>query len=100
MKVRWSELAELRATEAMDYIARERPQTAVAWLDELLTRVAQLDRFPNQGRVVPEIGRPEYRELIISSYRVIYRVDPARVVILTVRHGRQDWEDAEVPDGP
>jgi plasmid stabilization system protein ParE len=99
VKVKWSELAELRAAEAMDYIARERPQSAVAWLDELLARVARLDRFPNRGRVVPEIGRPEYRELIISPYRVVYRVDPARVVILTVRHGRQDWDNAEVLDG-
>ena len=99
MKVKWSELAERRAAEAMDYIARERPQAAVAWLDELLARVAQLDRFPNRGRVVPEIGRPEYRELIIGPYRVVYRVDPARVVILTVRHGRQHWDDADVSDG-
>ena len=99
MKVIWSPLAEQRALEAVDYIARDRPHVAAEWLEELLDRVNRLDRFARRGRVVSEIGRPEYREILQAPYRVIYRVDASRVVILTLRHWRRKWEPAEVPDG-
>lgn len=88
MRVIWSPLAEARAIEAVEYIAQERPQAAAAWLEKLLTRAAALDRFPKRGRTVEEIGLPAYRELLHAPYRVIYRGDPTRVVILTLRHSR------------
>lgn len=96
MKVIWSPLAQTRALEAVDYIAQERPQAAAAWLEELLDRVAMLDRFAKRGRVVAEIGHEAYRELLHAPYRVIYRVEPTQVVILTLRHSRRDWDDSEV----
>ena len=83
MRVTWSALAEKRALEAVDYIAQDRPQAAAAWLEELLERVARLDRFARRGRVVPEIGRSTVREIWHAPYRVIYRVEASRVVILT-----------------
>jgi len=83
VRVTWSALAEKRALEAVDYIAQDRPQAAAAWLEELLERVARLDRFARRGRVVPEIGRSTVREIWHAPYRVIYRVDASRVVILT-----------------
>jgi len=92
----WSPLAEARAREAVEYIAQERPQAAAAWLEQLLERTATLDRFAKRGRVVEEIGHPAYRELLHAPYRVIYRVDPTRVVILTLRHSRRAWDDSEV----
>ena len=79
MKVVWSPLAELRAVEAVDAIARDRPKAAAAWLEELLSNVAGLERFAKRGRVVPEIDRPEYRQVFHSPYRIIYRVDAHQV---------------------
>ena len=99
MKVVWSSLAEQRALEAVDYIAHDRPDGAEQWLEELITRVAKLDRLARRGRVVPEIGLPAFREIFYAPYRVIYRVDAARVVILTLRHWRRSWDPGDVPDG-
>jgi len=96
VKVIWSPLAEARALEAVDYIAQDRPQAAAAWLEELLDRTATLDRFAKRGRLVAEIGHPAYRELLHAPYRIIYRVDPTQVVILTLRHSRRDWNESEV----
>jgi plasmid stabilization system protein ParE len=100
VKVIWSPLAEARAIEAMDYIAQERPQVAAAWLEELLERTDALERFAKRGRLVQEIGHPAYREILHAPYRVIYRVDPARVIILTLRHWRRAWDPTEVGVGP
>jgi toxin ParE1/3/4 len=96
MKVVWTRLAEERAVEAVDYIARERPTAASEWLEELLLITSSLDRFPSRGRVVPEIARVAYRELLHTPYRVIYRIESTRVVILTLRHFRRDWDADEV----
>ena len=80
MKVVWSLLAEHRALEAVDYIARDRPEGAETWLEALIERVAKLDRSARRGRSVPEINRPMHREIFHAPYRVIYRIDAAPVV--------------------
>ncbi len=43
-----------------------------------------------RGRVVPEIGDKQIRELIIQSYRLIYRVERSRVAVLAIVHGARD----------
>jgi plasmid stabilization system protein ParE len=95
----WSPLAQRRAVEAVDYISQDRPLAAANWLDGLLERVAKLGQFERRGRVVREIGNPLYREIFFEPYRIIYRIDPSRVVILTLRHVRRAWDDAEIGEG-
>lgn len=96
MKVVWSALAEHRTAEAFAYIANDRPSAAVRWLDRLLAAVATLSEFPDRGRAVPELQRLDIRELIVAPYRVMYRRDAKRVVVLTVRHGRRQFDVDEV----
>ena len=99
MKVVWSPLAEQRALEAVEAIAKDRPNAAVAWLEELLARVAALDHLAKRGRVVPEIGKASHRQLLHHPYRIIYRIDPSQVVILAIRHERRAWDPSEVASG-
>ena len=82
--------------EALDLMLRERPSAAAKWLRQLLAGVQALGRFPQRGRMVPELDRTEIREIIQAPYRVIYRVDAKRVVILTVRHSRRAFDRDEV----
>lgn len=56
---------------------------------ELFETVEGLSELPRQGRVVPEVGREDVRELLVGNYRVIYRVEERVVNILTVRQGRR-----------
>ena len=85
--------------EAVDYIAQDRPDSASEWLDDLIARVAKSDRMARRGRVVPEMGVPSFREIFHAPYRVIYRIDVASVVVLTLRHWRRSWDPGEVDDG-
>ena len=98
MKVVWSPLAEQQALEAVKFIAQDRPHTAAMWLEKLLELVGTLAVFEQQGRVVEEIALPAYREILHAPYCVIYRVDAARVVILTLRHVRRARDSAAVND--
>jgi len=96
VRIIWSALALGRVSEAADYIARDNPRAAENWVSEIFDLVSRLSEHPQRGRVVPEVGRAEIRELFFGSYRVIYRVEQNRVVILTVRHGRRLLEKAEL----
>lgn len=94
MRVVWSPLALDRAAEAAKYIARAGPEVAAAWVDGLFDIVGKLVQFPRRGRVVPEVGRPEIRELLYEGYRVVYRVDQKQVLVLTVRQQRRRFTEA------
>jgi len=43
-----------------------------------------------RGHVVPEIGDKQIRELIVRSYRLIYKVEKSRVAVLAIVHGARD----------
>ena len=98
MRVVWSPLALDRAAEAAQHIARDRPDAAEKWIDGLFGAVAKLVQFPRRGRVVPEVERTEIRELIYSSYRVVYRLDPNLILVLTVRHQRRRFTEEALED--
>lgn len=98
MTIIWAPRAIDRAAEIAATIAADRPDAARTWVDGLFASVASLKEHPRRGRKVPEVHRPEVREIVHEAYRVIYRVDPKRLVILTVRHGRRQWDPAELDD--
>jgi plasmid stabilization system protein ParE len=48
-----------------------------------------LHEFPEKLPVVPELGLP-YRERLVGRYRIIYKVEEERVVVLAVEHSARD----------
>jgi toxin ParE1/3/4 len=96
----WSPLALERVDEVAEYIARDRTEAARRWMRPLFEAVRRLEHFPESGRPVPELQhRPELREVVHGAYRVIYRVEPDRVLVLTVRHARRLLDPSEVREG-
>jgi plasmid stabilization system protein ParE len=51
---------------------------------------------PRRGRIVPELDRPDVREVLFGNYRVIYRIGADEIVILSVRHGRRMLDGDEL----
>jgi len=95
VRVVWTEHAYSQLDEAMAFIARDRPETSMAWLQRILNEGASLAEFPDRGRVVPETSRQDVRELIVNPYRPVYRRAADEVTITMVVHGRRllDEED-------
>ena len=85
----WSPLAIDRASEIAKYIAQDKPSAAEKWINTVFSKVEQLKSSPEIGRVVPEIGNDQFRELIYGNYRIIYRIEKTQISILTIRHGKQ-----------
>jgi toxin ParE1/3/4 len=69
------------------FIGRDAPRYAQSFAARVLQATERLAQFPNSGRMVPEFGDPELREIIVQSYRVIYRVWSDEAEIITVHHG-------------
>lgn len=80
----WSPSA-LRDLESIrSYIAHDSPAYADLVVRRLVVAVQRLQRFPESGRIVPEFGVPELREVIRPPYRLVYRVRSRSVEIVTV----------------
>jgi addiction module RelE/StbE family toxin len=89
MKIIWSPLAIDRVAEIANYIAKDKPTVAENWVDKIFSKVESLASSPKSGRIVPEINKDQYREIIYGNYRILYRIEEKRISILTVRHGKQ-----------
>ncbi|NBW37596.1 MAG: type II toxin-antitoxin system RelE/ParE family toxin [Cytophagia bacterium] len=56
------------------------------FITKLLNGVDQLEKHPQSGRVVPEFGKEDIRELIEGNYRIIYRIQMDFVGIARIHH--------------
>jgi addiction module RelE/StbE family toxin len=86
----WTEpaVADLESFQA--YIARDSAEYADALIERLILSVDRLESFPESGRRVPESTDPKVRELLVESYRIIYRLKKGNVQILAVAHGARN----------
>jgi addiction module RelE/StbE family toxin len=66
------------------YIAQDAPLYADLVLQRLVVAPERLQSFPESGRVVPERGQPEIRELIVRPFRLVYRLQGDTIEIVTV----------------
>lgn len=73
----------------VDYISDDNPDAALALMEEIQSKVAQLPSHPKRCRP----GRVEgTRELVVRpNYIVVYAVNEAKVTILRVLHAAQMW---------
>lgn len=91
-RIVWSRQA-LEDLEAIgEFIARDSARYAATMVERLTSATERLQRFPQSGRVVPEVGDPELREVLVGSYRVIYRVRGEGIGIVTVLHGARQLQ--------
>jgi addiction module RelE/StbE family toxin len=84
MKLRWTRRAESQLLEIGRYIARDKPGAARRWVEALRRRAAQAAEHPLAGRQVPELDRPDLREVVLRGYRIVYRVADDAIEVLTV----------------
>lgn len=94
--VRWSETSEKDLTDIIEYIAGDNPAHAYEVLKKIKQKKSNLHTFPDRGRIVLELqdqGITQYRELIVSPWRIIYRISERKVYVLSVLDARRNLED-------
>jgi toxin ParE1/3/4 len=96
-RVTWTEQALENLDAICLFIARDAPRSAELFAARIFRVTDRLEQFPHSGRVVPEIDRQDIREVIVHGYRIIYRLSPEAVQILTVHHGSRLLGDVGRP---
>ncbi|MEI6640198.1 MAG: type II toxin-antitoxin system RelE/ParE family toxin [Chlorobium sp.] len=80
----------------MTFIAGDKVPNALHVLENIRDKASALYAFPDRSRVVPELhsnGIFIYRELIISPWRLLYRITESNVYITAVLDSRRNVEE-------
>ena len=88
--------AEKDLEELHDYVSTfDSPDKADRLLDRILDLVGDLASAPERGSVPRElqsVGILEYRQIMLASYRLIYRTVEDCVIIYVIADGRRDFQ--------
>ena len=91
-KVIWTQNALDDLAGIQEYIARDSVYYAEKFVDDAFNAVERLETFPESGRMVPERYEPDFREVIFGSYRIIYKIINDDVYIVTMIHGKRNYQ--------
>jgi len=95
MKIEWTEpaISDLESIKA--YIAKDSEYYATRFVEKIMQAVENLENFPEVGRKVPEVEEVNIREFLFQNYRILYRVERERILILSVIHRSRDLSHKE-----
>ena len=91
VKIRWSLQAAEEFEGICEYLEKNSPQYARLFAFKVTESVDRLKKFPNIGRIVPEIENLNVRELVYKSYRIIYRIKDGTIEIASIFHGSRNF---------
>jgi toxin ParE1/3/4 len=92
--VRFTPPARTQLLAAVAYIRADRPQAARDLRDRVFDALTVLLELPASGRVIPEFPSLGFREVLVDSYRLFYRVQGDVIWVVGV------WHDAQLPEAP
>jgi addiction module RelE/StbE family toxin len=90
MRVEWTEPALADLEDIRGYIGKDSEYYAARFVERVIQAVEGLEKFPTMGRMVPEAEDESIRELLFSNYRIMYRVETERILVLAIIHGARD----------
>lgn len=87
VKINWTLQAKNDLIAIAEYIAQDSKKYASIQVKRIRLKAKQITEFPESGKIVPELGDPKIRELLLGNYRIIYHLkSEERADILTVHH--------------
>jgi plasmid stabilization system protein ParE len=92
----WTKNAEEDLLNIIEHIKEESPKNAKSVFAKIKKHAASSNFFPLKGRVVPELqheGITFYREVVVSPWRIIYKIGDDTVYIMAIIDSRQNVED-------
>jgi plasmid stabilization system protein ParE len=90
--VRWTEQAAADLEDTYGFVARTSPQAAAALIARLFELAESLSQLSERGRRLPEFPGSQYREVLTSGYRVIYRAEAGAVFIAAIVSSRMPFD--------
>jgi addiction module RelE/StbE family toxin len=83
-EVRWTEQAVSDLQAIREFITRDSPRYGRLVAERLFNATERLETFPLSGRIVPDLGRDDVREIIVGEYRLVYKIPAGAAIMLTI----------------
>ncbi len=80
----WSPRAIQDLTDICDYIALDSEQYARLFAERVVGIVESIPNHPKLGAKVPEYDRDDLRERIFQNYRIVYRLSPELIEVVSI----------------
>lgn len=100
MRVVWAQSAIADLEAIAEFIRHDSPHYAAVTVGRLAKAARPLETFPRMGRRVLEAESDDVRELIVGSYRLMYRIEAERILVVAVIHGSRDLRGLGEPWDP
>lgn len=88
----WSNPAKADLRSIHDFIAHDSRHYAKQVTQDMAAKTDILDELPRVGKVIPELGDDNLRELHLYSYRILYEIRTQGVFVLAVIHKRREFD--------
>jgi toxin ParE1/3/4 len=92
----WTRAAIVDLDRIIEYLAVDAGvDRALRLYEKVRDRIDSLSHLPRRGRIVPElesIAVLEFREILMDKYRIVFRIDGTKVVLVGIFDGRRDLE--------
>jgi toxin ParE1/3/4 len=83
-ELRWTDQAVDDLRSIREFIERDSPRYGRLVAERLFEATLRLEAFPYSGRIVPEVGRDDLREIVVGEYRIVYQLAGELAVLVTV----------------
>lgn len=90
VRIVWSKNAINDLNNLANYFANDSPYYSKIIVKKIYKTISRLEQFPKSGRVIPEFDNENYREIIVTPYRIFYLFENNGVKILTIVHSKQE----------
>ena len=92
----WSIQAKADLKQIFASIHRDSKFYAKKVTREIVERSMLLQELTRMGRVAPEVGEQNVRELFLYSYRIVYEIIGDNIQVLAVVHKRRDFKAGDI----
>jgi toxin ParE1/3/4 len=92
----WSHPAKADLHAIHDFIAHDSKFYARKVLQDIIEKSEVLGALPRSGRVVPELGEQDIREIALHTYRIIYETRGTDCYVLAVIHKRRELRSESI----
>lgn len=87
VRINWTKQTVSDLKSIAEYISKDSKFYAKREVLKIRNATSILKTFPLSGKIITEITKSDFREIIQSNYRIIYKiVSTQRIDIITIHH--------------
>jgi toxin ParE1/3/4 len=93
MKLLFTPEAVFDLKSICNWIARDNPERAATFVDELEASCADILLFPEKYQLAVRFERQGLRRKVHGNYSIFYRIKPDAVEVIHILHGARDFTE-------